>query len=167
MNFKENSDRSAEVDLLVSNEDVNSLATVYRLKFNSFFDWELFSDKLGLPSATSPKVHQRKPSAGSTNSFGTVFQAKRCDSHSSLLDVPQPMVLEYNRLIVYCQTVKLKELNINKTADLLGRVFHRCRNFFSSRFFFCLDRNILFREMISLNFVKAASFCSDLISMIL
>ena len=169
MNVKENSgDRSVDVDLSIYTEDVNTPISGYRLKFSSWDEWESFSERLcfmvPFSSLTTQSSHQRKPSLGSTTSGGTIH-AKRSDSEPSLHDLPQPVVLEYNRLIIYCQTVKLKELNINRTVDLLGHLFTfngREKNLSSLS-----DRNISCREMISLNFVKAAAFCSEQISMIL
>lgn len=117
----------------------------YFLKFEGLKDYNIFITKV-CPSLSSSSINRSFDEISNISSTVEKTPTKTL-SNTSIPVQTQMCISEYNKLIIYCQGVKLKDLNINKTQDLLEKIRS-------------------FKEMISLNYVKAISFCSDVESMI-
>lgn len=117
----------------------------YFLKFEGLKDYNIFITKV-CPSLSSSSINRSFDEISNISSTVEKTPTKAL-SNTSIPVQTQMCISEYNKLIIYCQGVKLKDLNINKTQDLLEKIRS-------------------FKEMISLNYVKAISFCLDVESMI-
>lgn len=137
----------------------------YFLKFDSPKDGKTFLNQIGHVSSVVSLLHSASDDTISLASGIEKTPTKTLPTNSPLPQQSQWCAAEYSKLIIYCQGVKLKELDINKAQDLLGRKFdddYRWE-FFGLLF---LVKIKSFKEMISLNYVKADTFCRDLEAMI-
>ncbi|UJR35131.1 hypothetical protein I4U23_027902 [Adineta vaga] len=109
----------------------------YLMKFNSSKECQVFVTKITSAfSIVPPKLPIVRPKPSRPiNSPSTNEKAER-------------YLADYDKLIVYCQGVKLRDRHVERPQDLL-------------------DKIKLFTEMISLNSAKGLTFCSEIRTMIL
>ncbi|CAF0755909.1 unnamed protein product [Rotaria sordida] len=117
----------------------------YLFKFDTVKDCKMFSDILCPGSSQLLPINvPQDETINSMPSLSTAFKKHTIAPISHRQS--QIYIGELNKLIVYCQCVKMKEYNINKAQDL--------------------EKIRSFREMVSINNTKAAAFCSDVRAML-
>jgi hypothetical protein len=121
------------MQLFISEEDKKGREG-YLLKFDSLKDCHIFVTKsypLPSPSTLINRTHEENSNV--TNSIEK--PSTKTTINSAIAVQSQACIAEFNKLIIYCQGIKLKEYNINKAQDLLGKLFfHHLKNT-SSLFF--------------------------------
>ncbi|CAF3736689.1 unnamed protein product, partial [Adineta steineri] len=138
-------DESVQVELYTCEDNTKEFEG-YLIKFKTWDDWLSFI--IRRTSALSVVTNNR-PNDEILNKTQTLgINNSKLPASSKSVENSKFYLAEFNKLIIYCQGVKLKELNISKSEDLLDKI-KSCK------------------EMISLNFVKATAFWSDIRSMIL
>ena len=108
-------DRFVKIQLCICEEDRKGLDG-YFLKFDCSKDCRIFLSKIGHVASLHLPSDDTISIASSVEKTPTKTLA-----NTSLPQQSQWCAAEYSKLIIYCQGVKLKELDINKAQDLLGR----------------------------------------------
>jgi hypothetical protein len=116
VHIKENqSDRTVDIQLCVYEEDKKG-RNGYLLKFDSMKECTVFLTKIcPVPPALTNRTLDEMTSNMEKTPTKTAI-------NTALVQQSQISVAEFNKLIIYCQGVKLKENNINKAQDLLGKI---------------------------------------------
>jgi len=123
-------DRSVTVELRFHEGNETRLHS-YLLKFDSLREWQLFSTRRrSLSSSTGMPNRPHEDPSNKTNTTGTMNS--KVTTHPSSSEQSRIYLAEFSKLIIYCQGVKLRELNVNKPQDLLGKLIF---NIISRRFF--------------------------------
>ncbi|CAF0762699.1 unnamed protein product [Adineta steineri] len=138
-------DESVQVELYTCEDNTKEFEG-YLIKFKTWDDWLSFI--IRRTSALSVVTNYRQPDEIANKTPPLGINNPKLPASSKSVEYSKFYLAEFNKLIIYCQGVKLKELNISKSEDLLDKI-KSCK------------------EMISLNFVKATAFWSDIRSMIL
>jgi hypothetical protein len=129
-------DGSVEVQLYIYEED-KERHEGYFLKFKTPKDWKIFLSKI-YPAPSSLVNSGANEMFGSTSSIG----ASSMKTTGSSIFYDQSQSTELDKLIIYCQGVKLKDQNINKPQEL-GKLIFREEIFHNelavSRRFMCSD----------------------------
>jgi hypothetical protein len=92
----------------------------YVFKFDTLTNCTTFVTKmcpLSPPSTLTNRTHDE--SSNTTNNMDK--NAIKTTINPTAAHQSQLFIAEFNKLIIYCQGVKLKEYNINKAQDLLGK----------------------------------------------
>ena len=138
------------------------------MKFDSFKEWQAFSARRTstLPSST-PSNRGQDDTISRASGIG--MNPTKSSTYTSYSEQARIYLVEYDRLIVYCQGVKLKDRNVTKPQDLLGKrtFLHTPMTRLRRCFSLCVDKVQGYTEMISLNSARGAAFCADIRSMIL
>lgn len=108
-----------KIQLCVYEEDRKGL-NGYFLKFDSSKDSKIFLTKISQVSSPGSLLHSVSDDTLSIASNLDKTPTK-LSTNTAIVQQSQWCVGEYNKLIIYCQGVKLKELDINKAQDLLGK----------------------------------------------
>ncbi|CAF0880334.1 unnamed protein product [Rotaria sp. Silwood1] len=138
-------DRSVQVQYYIYDEN-RKRNEGYLFKFDTVKDCKMFSETLCPGSSQLLSIHlSQDEMINSTHHLSTSLKKNipaPASPHQS-----QIFIAELNKLIVYCQSIKMKEHNINKVQDL--------------------EKIRSFKEMISLSNAKAPTFCSEVRAMLL
>ncbi|CAF4047827.1 unnamed protein product [Rotaria sp. Silwood2] len=118
----------------------------YVFKFDTVKDYKMFSEMLCPGSSQLLPISLPQDEIVNNMHSLSTGPKKLTPTPTSLHQSPT-YIAELNKLIVYCQSIKMKAYNINKAQDL--------------------ERIRSFREMISLSNAKATTFCSDVRAMLL
>lgn len=135
---KDQNDKTFQAKLVVQEEQEQSKDKHLLLKFEDLKDLEAFL--LLFKQRITPNRPQQ-------DTLPSITCPEKSQIKSNVPLQSSAGIQEFSQLIVYCQGMKLKDLCVNKASDLLAKT-------------------ISFKEMISLNSVKAAAFCTDMESMI-
>ncbi|CAF1590759.1 unnamed protein product [Adineta ricciae] len=120
------------VELLTNNED-KAKPRSYLMKFDSAKECQVFATRRGLIMPPESPPLGPNPSRSKNNAISN--------------ESARIYLADYDKLIIYCQGVKLKDRDIARAHDLLEKIKG-------------------FAEMVSLNRTKGATFCSDIRSML-
>jgi len=116
-------DRTVKMQLCINDEDKKGREG-YFLKFDSVKDCNIFVTKNSPVSSSSTLINRtHEESSSVTNSIEKPLAKTTINSTISLQS--QLWIAEFNKLIIYCQGIKLKEYNINKAQDLLGKLLEQ------------------------------------------
>ena len=113
-------DRSVQLRLSIYEEEYKKRRDGYCLKFDSMKDCNIFLNKIYImssPSLSSSTNRLFDDTTSSLEKTPTKVTMNTTAAHQS-----QSYITEFNKLIIYCQGVKLKEHYINKAQDLLGNI---------------------------------------------
>jgi hypothetical protein len=94
----------------------------YFLKFDSLKECNIFLTKINSISFPSSSTINRSFDDISSISSGIEKTPTKNSMNTTSAHQSQWYMLEYSKLIIYFQGVKLKEYNINKAQDLLGKI---------------------------------------------
>ncbi len=117
-------DRTVKMQLCINDEDKKGREG-YFLKFDSVKDCNIFVTKNSPVSSSSSTLINRthEESSSLTNTIEKPLTKTTINTAISLQS--QLCIAEFNKLIIYCQGIKLKEYNINKAQDLLGKLLEQ------------------------------------------
>ncbi|CAF1155473.1 unnamed protein product [Adineta ricciae] len=121
-----------QVELLTNDED-KTKPHGYLMKFDSAKECQVFATRRGLIMPPESPPLGPNPSRSKNNAISN--------------ESARMYLADYDKLIIYCQGVKLKDRDIARAQDLLEKIKG-------------------FAEMVSLNRTKGATFCSDIRSML-
>jgi len=123
-------DQTIKMQLCIYEEDKKGREG-YFLKFDTLKDYNIFQTKINpasSPSTLTNRTHDENST--STNSIEKI--PTKTTTPLTVAPQSQSSAVEFNKLIIYFQTVKLKEYNINKAQDLLGKILELSFSLFVS-----------------------------------
>ena len=123
-------DQSIQAQLYIYEED-NVRHDGYLVKFDTEHDWNLFFQNL-CRSTSSQMLTNQSNLVNPSRIDNLSANLTKLSTSPALFRRSLIYASELNELIIYFQGIKLKECNINKAQDLLGKVLFV---FFSSRLF--------------------------------
>lgn len=126
-------DRSVKMQIWIYEENRKG-RDGYFLKFDTPKDYSIFINKVN-PTSSLSSLTGRSFDDTSSISSSLERTPTKTPMNATAPYQTQMCIAEYNKLIIYCQGVKLKELNINKAQDLLGK-FENDLKLFIFFFFF-------------------------------